>query len=80
MAIRKRRRWPASSKDKFWPVDIAYFDETKKAARSCRNTASASSCTRTASPATSYGLWRLLITGKLVDLAVFETPPQPCQP
>ena len=40
-------------KDKFWPVDIAYFDESKKAARRSRNTASASSCTRTASPATS---------------------------
>ena len=49
------------------------------AARRSRNTASASSCTRTASPATSlmdYGDFSM--TGKLVNLKLFDVKPEAC--
>jgi len=67
------------SKDKYWPVDIAYFDESDSGGEEVPEY-------RIAFKLHENGLTRDLLmdygdfsmTGKLVNLSVFDTPPQTC--
>ena len=67
------------SKDKYWPVDIAYFDEANDGGEEIPEY-------RIAFKLHENGLTRDLLMdygdfsmkGKLVDLSVFDQPPQIC--
>ena len=57
---RRRRRWPSLEKDKFWPVDIAYFDESKNGGEELPEYRISFKLHETASPATSS--WTMAIS------------------
>ncbi|HEV2504112.1 MAG TPA: cell envelope integrity EipB family protein [Mesorhizobium sp.] len=68
-------------KDKYWPVDIAYFDQTDKAdgeeLPSYRISFKLHENGLTRDLTMDYGDFSM--TGKLVNLSLFDTPQKPCK-